>query len=107
GDGTLPAWLMKYFGHLGVDPNADYDGDGTNNLQEYLSGTDPNKISFSFSVPDQYVYTNVVGGVVAIVAGTPNYYAVLVDSTNFTTATWTAYSSSNLIINLGSTQGAH
>ncbi|MEI6078928.1 MAG: thrombospondin type 3 repeat-containing protein, partial [Verrucomicrobiota bacterium] len=36
------AWELTYFGHTGVDPNADPDGDGMNNLQEYLAGTDPN-----------------------------------------------------------------
>jgi alpha-tubulin suppressor-like RCC1 family protein len=34
-------WEYKYFGHLGVDPNADPDGDGLSNLQEYQAGTDP------------------------------------------------------------------
>jgi len=35
-------WELSYFGHTGVDPNADPDGDGMSNLQEYLAGTDPN-----------------------------------------------------------------
>jgi len=43
----------------------------------------------------------------AIQAGTPSYYAVLLDSTSFSTASWTAYTSSNLTVNLGSTQGWH
>jgi hypothetical protein len=30
-----------FFGHLGVDPNADPDGDGESNLSEYHSGTNP------------------------------------------------------------------
>ena len=34
-------WEYKYFGHLGVDPDADPDGDGSSNLQEYQAGTDP------------------------------------------------------------------
>jgi hypothetical protein len=34
-------WEYKYFGHLGIDPNADPDGDGFDNLQEYQNGTDP------------------------------------------------------------------
>ena len=33
---------MAYFGHIGVDPAADADGDGFTNLQEYLIGTLPN-----------------------------------------------------------------
>jgi hypothetical protein len=34
-------WEMQYFGHTGVDPNADPDGDGLTNLQEFQLGTDP------------------------------------------------------------------
>jgi hypothetical protein len=40
-NGLPDDWEMHYFGHLGVDPNADPDGDGVTNLQEYLNGTDP------------------------------------------------------------------
>jgi hypothetical protein len=40
-NGLPVSWEMKYFGHLGVDPNADPDGDGLTNWQEYLKGTDP------------------------------------------------------------------
>jgi len=40
-NGLPDAWQYQYFGHLGVDPNADPDGDGMSNLQEYLAGTDP------------------------------------------------------------------
>ena len=40
-NGLADAWEYLYFGHLGVNPNADPDGDGMSNLQEYLAGTDP------------------------------------------------------------------
>jgi len=106
-NGELVAWELKYFGHIGVDPNGDYDGDGTNNLTEYRNGIDPNKISFSFSFANQYVSNNIVGGVITILGGVPSSIAVLVDSTAFATATWTAYTSSNITVTLGSTQGAH
>jgi len=36
------AWELTYFGHTGVDPNADPDHDGMSNIQEYLAGTNPN-----------------------------------------------------------------
>jgi len=43
-DGLPDAWQLQYFGSLS-DPNAaptaDPDGDGFNNLQEYLAGTNP------------------------------------------------------------------
>src|SRR6266850_3808434 len=39
---ALPeAWQIQYFGHTGVDPNADADGDGLSNLAEYKAGTNP------------------------------------------------------------------
>jgi DNA-binding beta-propeller fold protein YncE len=105
-NGTLAAWEMNYFGHIGLDPNGDYDGDGVNDLQEFLNGTDPNKISFSISFPNQYVAPNIVTGAVTIFGGVPSYYAVRVDNTNFPSATWEAYTS-NITVNLGSTDGPH
>jgi hypothetical protein len=41
-NGLPIAWELLNFGHTGVDPNADPDGDRMNNQQEYLAGTDPN-----------------------------------------------------------------
>jgi YD repeat-containing protein len=34
-------WEIKYFSHIGVDPNADPDGDAMTNMQEFRAGTDP------------------------------------------------------------------
>jgi hypothetical protein len=42
GSGLPVWWELLYFGQTGVDPNADPDNDGICNLQEYLTGTDPN-----------------------------------------------------------------
>lgn len=42
GTGMSDGWGIQYFGHIGVDPNADPDGDGWSNLQEYQNGTNPN-----------------------------------------------------------------
>jgi alpha-tubulin suppressor-like RCC1 family protein len=41
GSGLPDWWQVRYFGHLGVDPSADPDGDGWNNLQEYVNGSNP------------------------------------------------------------------
>ena len=41
---SLPEdWQNANFGHLGVDPNADPDGDGRSNFEEYLHNTNPNE----------------------------------------------------------------
>jgi hypothetical protein len=41
-------WEMKYFGNLNQRPAGDYDGDGVDNLHEYLEGTNPtNRLSFN------------------------------------------------------------
>jgi hypothetical protein len=41
GNGISDPWEYKYFGRIGTDPNADPDGDGLTNAQEYAAGTDP------------------------------------------------------------------
>src|SRR5208283_2304682 len=41
-DGLPIAWLLANFGKTNVDANADPDGDGQSNQQEYLAGTNPN-----------------------------------------------------------------
>lgn len=47
GNGLPDWWQQKYFGRLGIDPNADPDGDGWSNLREYLAGTDPTRANTS------------------------------------------------------------
>ncbi|HWX20795.1 MAG TPA: LamG-like jellyroll fold domain-containing protein [Candidatus Binatia bacterium] len=41
GNGLPDAWEFRYFNRIGIDPNADPDGDGLSNMQEYQAGTDP------------------------------------------------------------------
>ncbi len=41
GQGLPDAWQLYYFGHLGIDPTDDADGNGYSNLDEFLAGTNP------------------------------------------------------------------
>lgn len=41
GNGLGDAWETQHFGKVGNNPNADPDGDGFSNLQEYRNGTNP------------------------------------------------------------------
>jgi len=49
---TLGSWLVQYFGctnnNAAAAPAADPDGDGQDNLTEFLAGTDPTKNSSAF-----------------------------------------------------------
>ena len=48
GNGLPDAWERLYFGGTGVDPSADPDGDGLDNLSEYKAGTNPNDFQSQF-----------------------------------------------------------
>jgi hypothetical protein len=107
GDGLPDAWEMANFGTLAYSQNGDYDGDGVSNSDEYSFGTDPNTISFVLVVNSQYVNFTSVPVQLDVTGGVPSSQAILVDSTNFAGATWTAYTSSNLTVTLPATEGWH
>jgi hypothetical protein len=52
-DGNLlvDSWEELFFGHIGVDPFADADGDGYSNFQEMLEGTQPDDALVKPGVP--------------------------------------------------------
>jgi len=59
GSGLPVIWEMTYFGHTGVNPNADPDGDGLSNLQEYKNFTNPlNRDSSGSGIPDGWLVAN-------------------------------------------------
>ncbi len=52
GNGINDDWEVQYFGHIGIDPNADPDGDGFSNLQEFLAGTDPTNAASALRITE-------------------------------------------------------
>jgi hypothetical protein len=71
GCGMPDSWQLQYFGNLNQQATGDYDGDGVDNLQEFLDGTNPtNAASALYRItlvsdggtvmisPDQPTYTN-------------------------------------------------
>ena len=61
GNGLDDNWEMAYFGHIGVDPKADPDGDGMSNYAEYNAGTNPNDPQSRFAFVD--VALDPLGGI--------------------------------------------
>jgi hypothetical protein len=113
GDGLPDIWEWQHFGNLdqvgtaGQGTNWDYDSDGISNLDEYANGTDPNTISFSISSTNDYVSNTTTTLQLGVTGGVPSSEAVLLDSTNFSNATWTSYDSSSVTVALGTTEGWH
>jgi len=76
-------------------------------LYDYTNGLDPSLIAFTVSATNNYAPASPAPVQLEIAGGWPSYKAVLVDSTNFAGATWSAYTSTNLSVNLGSAEGWH
>ena len=66
---------------------------------------DPNIIQFSIEVTNNYVNTSTATVQLNITAGVPGYYAIFVNST--TTTNWLPFTTTNLAVNLGSTDGVY
>jgi glucose/arabinose dehydrogenase/sugar lactone lactonase YvrE len=52
GIGIPDWWQIRYFGYMGIDPNADPDDDGMSNIAEFWAGTDPTDPASVFKVVD-------------------------------------------------------
>lgn len=111
-DGLPDWWELYWFGNL-THTGSELDANGNTLLQDYqsyLAGAtvDPNPIVFNISVANNYVSTSSPVLQLNVTAGTPYYYTVQVDNTNFLAATnWTAYTSSSITANLGANEGWH
>src|ERR1041384_5674124 len=105
-DGLPDWWEWMHFGNLNQTAGDDFDGDGLINLAEYQDGIDPNKVKFRTFFSKFYVTNANATGTIELAGGVPSSMAMLVDSTNFSAATWTSYSS-NFTANLGSNEGWH
>ena len=58
GNGLPDLWEIHYFGQIGVDPNADPDGDGLSNLQEYQRHSDPTN-PLNWGVPNEWTHGDI------------------------------------------------
>jgi len=106
-DGLPDWWEWYWFASLAYS-GTDTDGNGNTLLYDYQNNLDPNPIQFTLKTASRYVAGGYPNLQVNVTTGTPFYYTVQLDNTNFMAATdWQPYSSSNLTISLGSMEGWH
>jgi len=105
-DGLPDAWEVRHFGDMD-ESGYDFDQDGRSNLAEYEAGTEPNTIAYWLNIENEYVKVSTVPVEVEIRSGEPARKAVLIDSEDFASATWTSYSSPSMAVNLGANEGWH
>jgi hypothetical protein len=106
GDGIPDWWIWMYFGNL-TETATNLDANGNTLGYDYTNHVTPVLFQFyGISVTNNYVNT-LTPSVQLQVTGSPYYVATLVDDTNFNDAVWNDYTSSNVTVNLGFTQGWH
>ncbi|HEV2694460.1 MAG TPA: hypothetical protein VG347_16320, partial [Verrucomicrobiae bacterium] len=110
GNGLPDWWEYYWFGNYDYS-STNIDSSGNTFLSDYINYTngtppyDPNVINFIIGSTNMYVnHTNVLVQM-AVYAGAPAYYATSVNTTN--TGTWLTFSSTNLSVNLGTTDGVY
>ena len=86
-DGLPVAWLLQNFGTTNVIANADADGDGVSNAQEYQAGTNPNNAASKLRITSQ---TFAAGGTSATIQWTsvPNRLYHVEKNVNLATPIW-------------------
>jgi hypothetical protein len=82
------AWEVMNFGHTGVDPNADPDGDGMSNYQEYVAGTNPNLASDLLKITAVSVTAGPAPTVTLIWKSTPTRVYSILKTTSFQPSGW-------------------
>ena len=55
GDGLSDMWEIEQFGSVDSSPSDDPDGDGSDNVSEYIAGTDPNDAASTLSIDGFWV----------------------------------------------------
>ena len=106
GDGIPDWWIWLYFGNLN-ESATNLDTQGNTLLYDYTNSLDPNVIAFTLSATNSYANQTAVTLQVALLAGTPSYYAVLVNDPNPQDANWLPYTGTNLTANLGPSDGTY
>src|ERR1017187_9141649 len=87
GSGLPIAWELENFGSTNINPNADPDGDGMSNLQEYLAGTNPNDATSNLRITA--ISGNTIGSSATLTwtsVSSRLYYVN--ERTNLTTGAW-------------------
>jgi len=93
-DGIPDAWRARYFGGAGTTTNnqscatCDADGDGMNNLQEFLAGTNPTNASSALFVTEYN--TNKLGGITGFNSSTGVVYRLEVRD-DFNVPGWSVF----------------
>jgi hypothetical protein len=94
-DGIADAWETQYFPAAGTNtsPSADFDGDGWDNLSEYIAGTNPTNDDGRLEVRIAFSNGQVVVSYPTIRTNGPGYnnlnrYYNLEDSTNLQVGPW-------------------
>jgi choice-of-anchor B domain-containing protein len=90
---TMPTWWRNYFFGGPANPDADADGDGFSNAQEYLTGTSPTDASSSLRVVAQ---TDATAARVTFWPYLGNRSYQLLVRTNINDVNWQAYQPANI-----------